>query len=407
MNQGLHVNKDHEREATPKTIHHHNPQHPYSRVNKPTMSGYTPYTSYISALNGLSPDNSPTLSQEDLADDLALWTNAQFTFDMPPGIGIYDDETFDLNKLSQQQQQPQQQQPSSLPKSESMDNVDEPVTYEGLAEYLDYELPHKQDQQQQQQQQAIPLASLHSRSRHNSATRAQPATALLQPFVIPHPPAPTTGVPTINTRIAPAPASTTSSPTTTSFPAIFPAPTAYIAAAPALKPVAVAYSAPLLLAKQPSPSAALPYMGVSALPAAGPASTKRRHASIDSTSMIGSTTPSEAGSPGPDELVDPDTASKLAAEEDKRRRNTAASARFRIKKKQREQALERTAREMSSKADLLENRVRELEMEIKWLRGLIVEKDSRLLDLAEGKAPPKSDEPAGKKVKTDGEEAAK
>ncbi|CAG8578003.1 16884_t:CDS:1 [Cetraspora pellucida] len=78
---------------------------------------------------------------------------------------------------------------------------------------------------------------------------------------------------------------------------------------------------------------------------------------------------------------DPELAAKIAAEEDKRRRNTAASARFRVKKKIREQALERTVKEMTSKAETLEGRVKELEMEIKWLRSLIVEKDARLLDI--------------------------
>ncbi|KAI8602199.1 hypothetical protein EDD21DRAFT_287165, partial [Dissophora ornata] len=78
---------------------------------------------------------------------------------------------------------------------------------------------------------------------------------------------------------------------------------------------------------------------------------------------------------------DPEYATKLAAEEDKRRRNTAASARFRHKKRLREQILEKTAKEMTTRSELLEARVRELEMEIKWLRGLIVEKDSRMLDV--------------------------
>ena len=72
---------------------------------------------------------------------------------------------------------------------------------------------------------------------------------------------------------------------------------------------------------------------------------------------------------------------KVYVEEDKRRRNTAASARFRMKKKLREQALEQTAKEMSTKADELEKRVKELEMEAKWLRALVVEKDPKLLDL--------------------------
>ncbi|CAG8600428.1 3898_t:CDS:1 [Paraglomus occultum] len=79
--------------------------------------------------------------------------------------------------------------------------------------------------------------------------------------------------------------------------------------------------------------------------------------------------------------TDPELSAKLAAEEDKRRRNTAASARFRIKKKMREQALERTAREMTAKVEALETKLRELELENKWLRSLVVEKDPRLLDV--------------------------
>ena len=69
--------------------------------------------------------------------------------------------------------------------------------------------------------------------------------------------------------------------------------------------------------------------------------------------------------------------SRAAADEDKRRRNTAASARFRVKKKQREQALEKTAKEMSDKCEQLEQKVSQLEMENKWLRGLVVEKTTK------------------------------
>lgn len=67
--------------------------------------------------------------------------------------------------------------------------------------------------------------------------------------------------------------------------------------------------------------------------------------------------------------------SRLAAEEDKRRRNTAASARFRIKKKQREQALEKTVKEVQDKNAKLEARLNQLEMENKWLKELITEKN--------------------------------
>lgn len=77
--------------------------------------------------------------------------------------------------------------------------------------------------------------------------------------------------------------------------------------------------------------------------------------------------------------VKQDQAAKLTADEDKRRRNTAASARFRVKKKLREKELERTAKEMTARTELLDERVKELEMENKWLRNLIVEKDAKLL----------------------------
>lgn len=76
-------------------------------------------------------------------------------------------------------------------------------------------------------------------------------------------------------------------------------------------------------------------------------------------------------------------AARLAAEEDKRRRNTAASARFRIKKKQREQALEETAKEMTAKVSALETRLQQLEMENQLLKSLIMEKGGVKPDMTE------------------------
>jgi hypothetical protein len=70
----------------------------------------------------------------------------------------------------------------------------------------------------------------------------------------------------------------------------------------------------------------------------------------------------------------PQSSFGFAADEDKRRRNTAASARFRVKKKQREQQLHETAKEMMDKAQQLEERVKQLEMENRWLKNLVVEK---------------------------------
>jgi hypothetical protein len=75
--------------------------------------------------------------------------------------------------------------------------------------------------------------------------------------------------------------------------------------------------------------------------------------------------------------------SRAAAEEDKRRRNTAASARFRVKKKAREQALEKSAKEMTDKVTALENRITLLETENRWLKNLVMEKNGSSKDVSE------------------------
>ncbi|KAI0865282.1 hypothetical protein F4860DRAFT_460837 [Xylaria cubensis] len=90
--------------------------------------------------------------------------------------------------------------------------------------------------------------------------------------------------------------------------------------------------------------------------------------------------------------------SRLAAEEDKRRRNTAASARFRVKKKAREQALEKREKELSDKVGALESRISSLETENKWLRELVMEKnggsDSVVSTLLEKQKPESTRKPA-------------
>jgi hypothetical protein len=75
-------------------------------------------------------------------------------------------------------------------------------------------------------------------------------------------------------------------------------------------------------------------------------------------------------------------AKRLTAGEKKRRRNTAASARFRIKKKQRELAIEQNTREMTEKIGMLEGRINWLEIENKWLKNLITEKNGDKNDIA-------------------------
>jgi hypothetical protein len=70
---------------------------------------------------------------------------------------------------------------------------------------------------------------------------------------------------------------------------------------------------------------------------------------------------------------DPNSLSDPEAEQ-KRLRNTAASARFRAKKKKREASLERAGNERRALVNKLEGRVKELEEENKWLKDLVWEK---------------------------------
>ncbi|KAG2188988.1 hypothetical protein INT44_004130 [Umbelopsis vinacea] len=81
-----------------------------------------------------------------------------------------------------------------------------------------------------------------------------------------------------------------------------------------------------------------------------------------------------------------DDSDKAPHNEDKRRRNTMASARFRQRKKLREAALETTAKEMTDKANALQEKVNALEKEAKWLRSLLVEKgDTTTLEVDEAR----------------------
>ena len=71
-----------------------------------------------------------------------------------------------------------------------------------------------------------------------------------------------------------------------------------------------------------------------------------------------------------DESLPPN--SNLSPVEDKRRRNTAASARFRLKKKEREAALESRAKELETKVKELGRECEDLRRENGWLKGLVV-----------------------------------
>jgi hypothetical protein len=120
----------------------------------------------------------------------------------------------------------------------------------------------------------------------------------------------------------------------------------------------------------------LPHQQPSSFPAVAPSFTSP-------VSAVAPATPGFDQPTGKKRRLDSDASSqqaidenaRVAAEEDKRRRNTAASARFRIKKKQREQALEKTAKEMSDRVTALEQHIARLETENAWLKDLVTKKN--------------------------------
>ncbi|CDH49795.1 predicted protein [Lichtheimia corymbifera JMRC:FSU:9682] len=281
-------------------------------------------SSLESLLFGNAVDNEK--SEREAAEELDLWSNAQFTFDIKPETtSACQDET-----KSQQQQQ-----------SRSLDDVLDAATYEKLVNYLDYELPLQQQQQQQQHQQQPETFDNQQPSSSSSSNNAIAPPPVYQP---------TTTTTTINNNNA----NTTT--TTPRRPLLLPKP------AP-LDPLQFAAS----FIQQPS----LP-QHLSIAPPPPPPSTPIMTPTSSSSGRKKTTGTKRTASAAIES--EKKTEEQIAAEEDKRRRNTAASARFRIKKKQREQAMEQTVREMKAKSDQLQERVVELEQEVKWLRGLLLEK---------------------------------
>ncbi|KAI9496343.1 hypothetical protein BDB00DRAFT_953320 [Zychaea mexicana] len=248
-------------------------------------------------------------SEHDAAEELALWSNAQFTFDVNPGkqAGPEDDKIENSNNDNNEN--------STIVKEECPSDVLDPITYEKLVEYLDYELPQQQQAHQQSEQQ----------QQQRSSQYAPIAPITPQPHPQPIQPA------TLNGYVP-----------------IYPATTRTHPRRPTILPKPVALDSLPLAAAAASPIVQHQHEAVASQPK--PARKKKRAVS--------------------DERTD----DQVAAEEDKRRRNTAASARFRVKKKLREQAMEKNVQDMKSKSDRLQNRVNELELEVKWLRNLLIEK---------------------------------
>ncbi|KAF8943709.1 hypothetical protein BGZ47_005135 [Haplosporangium gracile] len=300
------------------------------------------YLALIASLNSDSPANGSMASPEDFSAELSLWTNAEFTFDTTPGLGIFESDSAFPDLLSTNTASttvaPPVVDPTPAPAADfnSLDIMNFPT--ERPLSLLERTRQRNPVQVDQSTTSHIPtIAPAQSYQMPIAPTTPAAAKLLRQPMPQYHPPSliskPSSTVPTVSA----VPSSVIKNPDTT---------------------VTLPITAPA--AAEPSPSASV--LG-------------EKRKSTFQQEDVDNEELSAADSFSKD---DPEYWTKVAAEEDKRRRNTAASARFRQKKKLREQALEQTAREQTVRAEQLENRVRELEMEVRWLRGLIVEKDTRL-----------------------------
>ncbi|KAI7850922.1 hypothetical protein BDC45DRAFT_572597 [Circinella umbellata] len=254
-------------------------------------------------------------TERDAAEELALWSNAQFTFDVNPGKQVGPEE----EKLKNN---------DSNMKDECPSDMLDPITYEKLVEYLDYELP----QQQQQQPQPIHYSS--------TITPIAPAPSINNNSTLMTPP-------TTAAAVAPLPSNMNG------YVPVYPT---KISRQPTLLPKPMNPSSPLV-------STSSPLIPITPTPSSSSTNSSLLQKPIRKTKKrpISST-------------MEDKNEDQIAADEDKRRRNTAASARFRIKKKMREQAMEQNVQEMKAKSDRLQNRVNELELEVKWLRNLLIEK---------------------------------
>ncbi|KAI8358906.1 hypothetical protein B0O80DRAFT_423919 [Mortierella sp. GBAus27b] len=332
------------------------------------MDSYpNPYAALIATFNQVSPIE----GQEELEDpqhlaedDLLLWANAQFTFDIPPGVGIYEDEMgfdalhryFDTTNSEGRPQElalRRREIPPTEPNCGNGSHVEPSIAFSAPTS-------------------AGPISPAAAR------LLRQPFLALQQhgsPFVVGGSPlpSPTTMSDFRQLQINPPP-----SPVTTSKPNVDDH--LQLKRVLARKDDVVsranspAHSTTSVAATVSSPSLHEEKLNPSELNLDDELDAD----DLEDSLSRGTKVPKAIQGLSPD---DPEYPTKLAAEEDKRRRNTAASARFRHKKRLREQILEKTAKEMTTKSELLEIRVKELEMEIKWLRGLIVEKDSRMMDV--------------------------
>ncbi|TCD68838.1 hypothetical protein EIP91_009705 [Steccherinum ochraceum] len=133
---------------------------------------------------------------------------------------------------------------------------------------------------------------------------------------------------------------------------------------------------------------------------AGPSAPRQRRAST-------ATQPQATDSPGSE--PNDGEGDQIVIAEDKRRRNTAASARFRVKKKQWTLNLERSITDLSGRVEELEREAAELRRENGWLKEIVMLKSKRFgsgAGSAEQEASPSSSEERRDELDREGEGSA-
>ncbi|CAO3610789.1 unnamed protein product [Cunninghamella echinulata] len=338
------------------------------------MADYS-YETFLNPLDALAFDIANTTSeinQQNAAAELALWTNAEFTFDVKPGTGIFDDEksisspivktpiTESVNPLettiTNSTKTTTTEKNTTTTTTTTVDDHD-PITYEKLVNYLDFELPQQQQKKQQEQKQ-----QQYQEQKLNSEGLASPYFSQQQESF------PSTPISTVPNSPLLATSTTVphvSQPSSTS---------SHLGGRQILpKPVMIN---PLDLASLlVAPLQFNHGTTMNPLTTTSPILTPTINLTKKSRKKA-TTTPTATTTAGVKRDIDEAISEEdKLAEEDKRRRNTAASARFRIKKKLREQAMEQSVRDMTQKSEKLQERVNELELEVKLLRSLLTEKE--------------------------------
>ncbi|GAA5925455.1 hypothetical protein JCM3775_001414 [Rhodotorula graminis] len=325
------------------------------------MSGHNWAFSQLAPSPGTTPDNGPTRDRTDdtlsfpcdsnaLQAQLEQWTNVAFEFDSPD----FADSTALANPDSDSAKHLGSTIPAAAAAASPTAGADERNRYAARVGEFGFKPLLVHDHAEPHVQPTVDLSAL------LASSSAQPAGSLVDPAL--SLPSFASAAPALPPSFfAPETPASAAAPLDLVSPAQFDA-----APSPAASSSAGTVSS--------STSAAKKAKGASSS-SSGAASKKKRAPSAAVAAKLASAAKTLPLPEGVDpSSLNEDELNRLAIEEDKRRRNTAASARFRVKKKQREQELEQTAKELRERVAGLEKEVDTLKTENGWLRSLVVDK---------------------------------